>query len=277
MIRIITDTSTLLKVEDGKRLNIEVLPLCINIGDLEKRDTMLDMDELYDKISKGTIVTSSQPPIGEVMDIYEKYPEDEIINITLAAGLSGTYGSAVGAKVSVDNNDNITVFNSKTLCGNQRYMVEKAVSMRDEGKSFKEIIECLEDLRNNQGTFIIPQNFEYLKRSGRLTSMAATVATVLNLRTILTQTEDGCKLDKFATKRSFKLAVKCILEQLENINIGENYIIYVSHARALNDANKIISLLKEKFPNTEIRLLEFEAAFVTHAGPECVAIQYIKK
>ena len=43
--------------------------------------------------------------------------DDEIIDITIADGLSGTYHSACTAKDDCPHNDNIHVFNSKTLCG----------------------------------------------------------------------------------------------------------------------------------------------------------------
>ena len=35
--------------------------------------------------------TSSQPAIGEVEALMNRYPDDEIINVAMAAGLSGTY------------------------------------------------------------------------------------------------------------------------------------------------------------------------------------------
>ena len=141
MVRIITDSSTLYTVEEGKKMGVDVLPLCVSIGDLEGRDLQIDMDEFYGQIANGNHPISSQPPIGEVMEAFEKYPEDEIINISMADGLSGTYQAACGAKASVDNCDNITVVNSKTLCGPHRYMVEKAQKMKEAGKTAKEIIE----------------------------------------------------------------------------------------------------------------------------------------
>lgn len=127
MVRIITDSSTLYTVEEGKKMGVDILSLCVSIADLEGRDLQIDMDAFYGEIAKGNHPSSSQPPVGEVMEAYEQYPEDEIINISMADGLSGTYQSACGAKVSVDNADNITVFNTETLCGPHRYMLEKAV------------------------------------------------------------------------------------------------------------------------------------------------------
>ena len=277
MVRIITDSSTLFTVEEGDKMGVDILPLCVSIADLEGRDLQIDMEAFYGEIAKGNHPVSSQPPVGEVMETYEKYPEDEIINIAMADGLSGTYQSACGAKVSVDNCDNITVFNTKTLCGPHRYMLKKAVQMRDEGKSAKEIMEWLEYAKDHQESFLIPQDFDFLRRGGRLTSVAATFASVLNLRAIMTQTPDGCRLDKFGMKRSMKLALKAVVDHLEEVKVDDRYIIYVSHARAEEDAQKAIAMIKERFPSVEVELLELGAAFVTQGGPQCVAIQYIEK
>jgi len=277
MVQIITDSSTLFTVEEGKNMGIEVLPLCVSIDEAEGRDLQIDMDDFYGRIAKGGIPKSSQPPIGEVMEAFEKYPDAEIINISMADGLSGTYQAACGAKEMVDNKDNITVINSKTLCGPHRYMVEKAQKMKEAGKTAKEIIAWLEKAVESHESFLIPQDFDFLRRGGRLTPMAATFASVLHLKPIMIQTKDGCRLDKYGVKRSFKLAVKSVVEHLKEKELDARHIIYVSHARAEEDAKKAVELLKEHFADVEIQILELGAAFVTQGGPQCVAIQYIEK
>ena len=75
MVQIITDSSCLFTVEEGKEMGIEVLPLCVSIGELEGRDTQISMDAFYAEIEKGNNPTSSQPPIGEVMEAFERYPD----------------------------------------------------------------------------------------------------------------------------------------------------------------------------------------------------------
>lgn len=277
MVQIITDSSTLFTVEEGQKMGIEVLPLCVSIGELEGRDTQFDMDVFYGEIEKGNNPISSQPPIGEVMEVFEKYPDAEIINISMADGLSGTYQAACGAKASVDNNENITVINSKTLCGPHRYMVQKAQQMKEAGKTAKEIIEWLEYAKEHHESFLIPQDFDFLRRGGRLTPIAAKFASVLNLRAIMTQTPDGCRLDKFGMKRSMKLAIKAVVDHLEEVKIDAKHIVYVSHARAEEDAKKAIAMIKECFADVEVQMLELGAAFVTQGGPKCIAIQYIEK
>ena len=68
MVQIITDSSTLITVAEGKEMGIDVLPLCVNIMDEDYRDLQVDMDDFYGKIAKGGIPKSSQPPVGEYVE-----------------------------------------------------------------------------------------------------------------------------------------------------------------------------------------------------------------
>ena len=134
MVRIITDSSSLYTVEEGRDTGIDSVPLSVSIGDCHGRDLQMDMQQFYKRIDEGQIPTSSQPPIGEVLDTYEKYRGEPIINISMADGLSGTYESACSARAMAKNKEDITVFNSRTLCGPHRYMVDQAHRMAGEGR-----------------------------------------------------------------------------------------------------------------------------------------------
>ena len=56
-------------------------------------------------------------------------------------------------------------------------------------------------IREKSESFLIPQDFDFLRRGGRLTPMAAALGSVLKLKPIMTLTEDCKRLDKFAVKR----------------------------------------------------------------------------
>ena len=241
MVQIITDSSTLYTADEAKALGFESVPLCVNIGDFEGRDLLIDMDDYYDRIRKGGIPKSSQPPIGDVFDVYEKYQDCEIINISMADGLSGTYQSACSAKEMLEDSSKVTVVNSKTLCGPHRYMVEKAQQMKEAGYSAKEILDWLEHIKERTESFLIPQDFDFLRRGGRLTPVAAALGSVLKLKPIMTLTEDCKRLDKFAVKRTMKSAVDTVINHLKTRNLDSRHILYISHADALEDAKKSIN------------------------------------
>ena len=278
MVRIVTDSSVLYTVDQAKEAGFDAVPLCVSIGDFEGRDMHLDMQDFYARIKAGNNPKSSQPPIGEVVDVYEKYAGDDIINISMADGLSGTYQSACMAKGMIEDNDKITVINSTTLCGPHRYMVEKAQQMKEEGCSAQEIIDWVNAATKKHESFLIPQDFDFLRRGGRLTPMAATLGSILKLKPIMTQTADGKQLDKFGVKRTMSAAFKVVVDHMKERGIDSSkYVVYVSHAEALKDALNAEKMVKEAFEGIEVRMLDLGAAFVTQGGPQCVAIQYIER
>ena len=146
MIRIISDSSSLYSVEEGQANGVIIAPLSVTInGQTYREYEDIKTKEFIDIINEGHIPTSSQPSIGEVLEIYEKYEEDEIINISMADGLSGTYNSACMAREMDDNKERINVINSKTLCGPEKYLVDLAVALNKLGKSRQEIVSEVEE------------------------------------------------------------------------------------------------------------------------------------
>ena len=130
MVKIISDTSTLYSTAQAIEAGFRVSPLTVTIaGNTYKEFDDINSDEFVSIIKQGHLPISSQPAIGDVVALYEEYPEDEILNISMAMGLSGTYQSAVSAAELCGGGERIQVINTRTLCGPHRYLVEKAVEM----------------------------------------------------------------------------------------------------------------------------------------------------
>lgn len=277
MVKIVTDTSALFTIEEGAKMDVKVLPLSISINGKNLRDLCFDTKEFLIDVRAGHVPSSSQPPIGEVIDVYEEFPNEDIINICMADGLSGTYQTALSAKESVANKENVHVVNSMTLCGPHRYLVQKAVRLRDAGENVTGILNSLKESMEHMHSFLIPQDFDFLKRGGRLKGTAATLGGLLKLKPIMQAVDGGTRLDKFSIARTLGKATDMIAENFANSGVDSNFKIYVSHADALDNANMILQRLKDRFAQCEFELLELSPAFITQGGPSCIAIQYIKK
>ncbi len=277
MVQIITDSSSLYTPEEARAAGFEAVPLCVCIGDSHQRDLLLNMEEYYKKIAQGLVPSTSQPPLGDVMEVFEACRDSEIINISMADGLSGTYQTACGAREMTDHKEQIHVFNSRTLCGPHRHMVETAQRMKESGSTAQEILAWLEDAADNTESFLIPQDFSFLKRGGRLTPLAAATGSVLKLKPVMKLTKDGKRLDKFGVKRTMNSAAQSIIEYLKDRHLGSSHILYISHGNALEDAQKIKAMFQQAFSGLEVQILELSAAFVAQGGPRCVAIQYIRR
>ena len=276
MVRILSDTSTLYSTEQAKQAGFNVAPLSVTIAG----KTYREFDEISSKefvsiIHQGHMPTSSQPAIGEVAALYEQYPDDELLNISMAKGLSSTYDSAVAAKELCDHSDHITVINSRTLCGPHRYIVEKATQMAAEGASLKEITDRVEELMLTAKSYLIPSDFSYLRRGGRLSPLVSYVGQAVQLAPILTQTEDGCQLTMAAVRRGFKQAVTHVGKLLSERCTGSGWRIYITHADAQQSAEQALTLLKALIPSATFEIHPLSPVFITQGGPSCVAIQVI--
>lgn len=277
MVRIITDSSSLYTGEEGKKLGVISIPLCISIGQRNFRDLEIPTEEFVAEIQAGSIPISSQPPIGDVLEAYENIKGFKVINISLADGLSGTYQTACTAREMSKNRDDITVLNTKTLCGPHRYLVECAAAMVKEGKNETEIIRTLEEKIQHTKSFLIPQDFDFLRRGGRLSPTAAFVGSLLDIKPILILNKSGTSLDKFGMARTMKGAAKTIFKQMKKDHVGCEHILYIVHGAVPETAKQIKEMAEEEFPGIDVRIHLLSHVFITHGGPGCVALQYIRK
>ena len=278
MVKVISDSSTLYSIEEGKIKNIDIAPLAVTIDNKTYKEFEdINSEDFIKIIDKGFIPVSSQPSIGEVLEIYNRYPEDEILNISMADGLSGTHSSACAAANMADNPKRIHVINSKTLCGPQRYLVELASKMAEEGSAKEEIVDVINELIETSNSFLIPNDFEYLVRGGRLSPIVGKIGGIIKLVPVMTLSKDRKELVKFATMRTFNKAIKRICEFFSESGVDSKYKIYITHGCKEDLANCAKDIILEYIKDVEIEIMKLSPVFITQGGPGCLAIQTIKK
>ncbi len=278
MVRIVSDTSTLYSTTQAKEAGFAVSPLSVTIAGKTYREfDEISAEEFVALIRQGNMPTSSQPAIGEVVDLYNSYPGEEVLNISMAMGLSGTYNSAVSAAELSENSENVTVVNSRTLCGPHRYLVEKAVELAKNGKSLQEILAFLEPRIETAKSYLVPADFDYLRRGGRLSPLVSYVGQAAKLVPIMTQTEDGCRITIAGIRRGFSHAAKFIAKALQERGVGKGWRVYISHADAMDWAETALKTVKEAIPDAIYEIMPLSPAFITQGGPGCVAVQIVEE
>lgn len=277
MVRIVSDTSTMYSTKQAREAGFAVSPLSVTIAGQSYRELdEMTADSFVSIIGQGHMPISSQPAIGEVMELYDEFEQDEILNIAMADGLSGTYSSAVAAAKSSDREAHITVINSRTLCGPHRCMVETAAKMASAGASMQEIVDKVEAMMATAKSYLLPADFDYLRRGGRLSPLVSFVGKTIRLAPVLTQSEDGRQLVMHGVKRSFKQAVASVCKALEQQGVGKGWRVYVTHAAVPQIAQSAKEMLMELFPEIECEMYQLTPAFITQGGPGCVAIQSVR-
>lgn len=271
-MNIITDTGSLLSREKAKLMNVDLIPLQVEINGKNYRDYFeISTSDYIEEIKKG-IPNSSQPAIGDVMTIFEANPDG--LYIAMTSGLSSTYVSAVG--IAQADYPHVTVFNSKTLAGTQQYLVELASQLAktlDKAEIIKNLEHCLTQCKS----YLIPVDFDYLKRNGRLSTLAALMSGLLKIKPIVYHKPGMEKLDKFGVARTWNQAIDSIIEDMRKEQISHSHAIYVSHADNLSIAELFAKHIQDAFENIEVNINLLSPVMITQGGPGCVSVQYILK
>ncbi|MBQ7859212.1 MAG: DegV family protein [Faecalibacterium sp.] len=275
MVSIVSDTSTLYSPAEAKAEGFRVSPLSVTIaGETYKEYVDMDSARFVSIIKQGNIPTSSQPSVGDVSAVYEELKGEPILNIAMADGLSGTYQSAVTAANLCEGAD-IQVVNSRTLCGPHRYMVETAVALAKQGLSREAIMERIQPMIDTSKSYLLPSDFVYLRRGGRLSPLVSYVGQLAKLVPVMTLTEDCKQLTSAGIKRGFKQAVEQVIKLLQPDNLDSKWRIYISHAENTTLAEQARELVSKAFPDAEVQVVKLSCAFCTQGGPDCVAIQTV--
>lgn len=261
-------------ISEGAERGIIVCPLTVTLG----TDTWLEFEEIspstfLKRVRAGETPTSSSPPPGLILKAFDT--DDEVIHLAMADGLSGSYEVAVGLKPQAKHPENVHVINTRTLCTPHRVLALRAAELGKQGVETQEILTELNTMIDSAHSYLIPEDFEYLRRNGRLTPLAAKIVTLLKAIPVIKQTEDGTRLERFTVARKMDKALNSIISDMKKSGVTDNYHIGISHADNPKDAMFAQRKLQEAFPAARIEIFELGPAFITQGGPGCFAIQVI--
>jgi len=271
-MKIITDTGSLISVKEASELGIELIPLQVEIGGINYKDYLDITPEKFIELTKIEKAKTSLPSIGQVMEIYDNTKSG--IHICVAKGLSSTYDVASSALRELSSD--LILYNSKALVGTQRYLVLLAKRL-----SFthgpQEIIQRMDKCLSECQSFLIPVDFNFLKRSGRISPVAASFAGMMGIKPILTFTPGMERLDKFGVGRTWQQAFDQIIKKMTQNAVSLKHKIFIVHAMNLETAKLLETRIRQSFGNLDIEHLNFSPVLMALGGPGCVAIQYILK
>ena len=149
------------------------------------------------------------------------------------------------------------------------------MKLRDEGINIESIKNALQKCIETSVSFVIPQDFNFLKRSGRLTPVAAKIGTLLKIVPILTQTQDKRRITLFSIKRTVKRAVAALIDHFKDLGVNEKYLITISHGGVKEKAMEVLEQFKETFASSVFEFFTLPPSLITHGGPGCIVIQTI--
>ena len=276
MVRIVTDSTSDLSLEEIKKLGVELVPLKVNFGEKSYFDKIeLTSEEFFKKLTTEDVTpTTTLANPEQFSQIFNKYPKDDILVITLSSKLSGTFQSATLAKNMVDR-ENIYLVDTGSVSMGVNLMVREAVKMVKAGKSAKQTFDALEKLKEKLRVVAVFETLKYLVRGGRISKAKALIATVANLKPIM-----AVKNGEITSVGKSRGVLKSGLEVLRimdtNDPIDTKFPVVFGHTLVEENLNAFKKVLLEKYKVENITTV-IGSVVGTHAGPGAYGIAYISK
>ncbi len=257
--KIVVDSCSDLTQEVKADKHFRVVPLTIQVGGKSiVDDGSFPQSELLRLIKNSTSVAKTACPSPEAF--LRAYGEDDaemIFVVTLSKHLSGTYDSAELARKMYEEEHpgekKIHVFNSNSACCGETQIAFKAQELAEAGASFEEIVEKTEAFRDEMRTYFVLEDMETLRKNGRLTGLAAILATALHIKPVMSA-RDGViiKLDQ---SRGIQRALKKMVDYVEqNSRDTEKKILGITHVNCPERAEEVRRMIcgRLKFRKTYV-------------------------
>ena len=280
---ITTENTADLPEQYYKDNDIEYMYLPCTMNDkVYKKDNALSDEEFYKIMRAGAMPTTSPVNSEDAKAVWKPMIKagKAILHLSFSSGLSGTYNSCRIASEELHEeypDCQLIVIDSVCASLGQGMFVDKAVQMRDQGKSLEETASYLEANKLNFCHVFTVDDLNHLYRGGRVSKVAAVIGTMINLKPVLHVDDEG-KLIPVNKVRGRKKSLLALLEMMkektENYQ-GEEGKVFISHGDSLSDAEFLAKNVQEKLGRTVEIINPVGATIGAHAGPGTIALFFM--
>lgn len=195
-VLISTDTSCLVNNEGLKKYDISIFPLNVIVDGEEFLDGVtINQEELKIAMRANKKIKTSTPPLGEVIEYFEKLFEkgyDHIIHFTISSKLSSM--NQLFNNVAEENfKGKVTVIDSYGLTATMLSHVLFAFDEVNKGTDVQEIVEKIEERKKDDYIVFVPENLTALKNGGRISPAIASIGNLLGIKPLITLTDGELK------------------------------------------------------------------------------------
>lgn len=270
-IRIVTDSTCYLPPEVLQEYpELVIVPLYVSFGEKSYREGVnLKTEDFFSMLKKSkTLPTSSQPSVGDFLEVYRPLVEEgsAIISLHISSKLSGTVDSAQQAAKIVGGE--IEVVDSLFTGMGLGFMVLEALKAVRGGASKEEVLARVNAVREGITVIFVVDTLEYLHKGGRIGGAQALLGTLLKIKPILFLEEGKIEvLEKVRTQAAARARMIAILEEIRNEYPQARMRIAIHQTEALEEAREVLENLRQKLKPEEIFISSLGPVLSTHTGP----------
>ncbi len=275
-VKIIVDSTADMAQEVAEQLT--AVPLSVHFGSEEYLDGItLSRQNFYEKLIESDVMpTTSQATPHAFHQAYTEAVADgyEVVVITIASALSGTYQSAVIA--AQDFPGKVHVVDSHTVTVGSGILAEYALQLVQQGLDAATIAKTLEEKRDDVRVIALLDTLEFLKRGGRISKTAAFAGGLLSIKPVV-ELKDG-EIHVLGKARGSKQGNNLLVTEIEKSG-GVDFSMPLLLGYTGLDDHLLQKYVTDSSSLWEGHVAQLRSTLVgsvvgTHAGPGAVAVAF---
>jgi DegV family protein with EDD domain len=273
-VRIVTDSACDLSDDLVKQHDVIVVPLTIRFGEEELEDRrQLTPEEFWQRCQgKGALPETAAPSPGSFINAYQQAADegaDAVLCLTISAGVSGTYASAVTAAETFSGIP-VEVIDTRSLTMGQGLLAIAAAEEAAAGATLSSLATATTERIGRTRVYGVLGGLEFLQRGGRIGGAQALLGSLLSIKPVI-QVKDGVVAEESKQRTRARalayLTTKVAADApLERLAVADG---------ACDDFDEVLDHLKDIATEHPLLPVQLGPVVGTHAGPNTVGVCYI--
>jgi DegV family protein with EDD domain len=272
-MKIVTDCAADMPLEERELLGIVEAPLYIQFPEGEINSAEMTADEFYDRLEamRPAIPTTSLPSEGVFSSIFNKLSETskQILSLHISSGLSGTFNSAKNGGKQIKNAE-VTVVDTMTLSGGERFQVLAAAWAARAGWSIQSILERLTKIRASTEVIYTLETLEYLARGGRIGRVQALAGSLLKIKPVIRVDRKDGKYSTVGKNRTIQQSLTSITDHIVYMYGSIPIWATILHGRLSESAELLSRMFQDRLNVKKLEVLRISPVLGVHTGPGIV-------
>jgi len=281
-IQILADSACDLTEAYYKKFSIEMVPLTVHLNNQEYEDGIeISPKKVYDAMREGAKTQTSQVSPQVFKSLFTSYAKENkpLVYLAFSSELSGTYQTAKMMEQEIkETYPDAPIHVIDTKCASIGYglVVLYAAKLAQNGGVLEDIINQATYHAEHMEHIFTVDDLEYLYRGGRVSKTAAFVGSLLKIKPIL-HVDSGKLIPLEKIRGSKKVLSRMITIMEERGTDFENQTIGISHGDDLETAEKLATMIKEKFKVKDVIIEMVGSVIGAHSGPGTIALFFLNK
>lgn len=253
-IALLTDSCADISRELAEKHHIYVVPLRILCADGEYLDGVeIRNTDIYERLRAGELPKTSLPSTEEIGKVVRQIVADGydgVVAVMLSSGLSGTFNLSRILAEECEGFLEIRAYDSLNASLGQGMTLLQLAADIESGMSWEELTERrVDQLMKGSFAFFSVDTLEYLQRGGRIGKVTATAGALLQIKPVLSFTEDG-QLKSVAKARGRGQVIDKLVEMaVKACGNHKRYNLAVANGGAPEEMVKVREKLTAALPN----------------------------